>query len=112
MQFLTTAILSGIGMIFSGLPTMANIIGALFPLLYAGVLSSGIAYTFQIIGQKHLAPTVASLIMSLESVFATLAGWIVLHEILSTKELIGCGLVFAAVVLTQLPTIKPSTKTL
>ena len=106
MQFLTTAILSGIGMLFTELPTMENIIGALFPLLYAGVLSSGIAYTFQIIGQKHLAPTVASLIMSLESVFATLAGWIVLHEILSTKELIGCGLVFAAVVLTQLPSFK------
>lgn len=106
MQFFVTAILSGIGMIFSGLPTMENINGALFPLLYAGVLSSGIAYTFQIIGQKHLAPTVASLIMSLESVFATLAGWIVLHEILSTKELIGCGLVFAAVILTQLPSFK------
>ena len=106
MQFLTTAILSGIGMLFTELPTMENIIGALFPLLYAGVLSSGIAYTFQIIGQKHLAPTVASLIMSLESVFATLAGWIVLHEILSTKELIGCGLVFAAVVLTQLPSFR------
>lgn len=106
MQFFVTAILSGIGMIFSGLPTTENIIGAIFPLLYAGVLSSGIAYTFQIIGQKHLAPTIASLIMSLESVFATLAGWIVLHEILSTKELIGCGLVFAAVILTQLPTFK------
>lgn len=103
MQFLTTAILSGIGMIFTELPTMNNIMNAMIPLLYAGVLSSGIAYTFQIIGQKHLAPTVASLIMSLESVFATLAGWIILHEILSTKELIGCGLVFAAVLLTQLP---------
>lgn len=110
MQFLTTAILSGIGMLFTGLPTMENIIGAIFPLLYAGVLSSGIAYTFQIIGQKHLAPTVASLIMSLESVFATLAGWIVLHEVLSTKELLGCGLVFAAVILTQLPTFTPQTK--
>lgn len=108
MQFLTTAVLSGIGMLFTELPTMENILDALFPLLYAGVLSSGIAYTFQIIGQKHLAPTVASLIMSLESVFATLAGWIVLHEVLSTKEFIGCGLVFAAVVLTQLPT--PSKK--
>ena len=106
MQFLVTAILSGIGMLFSGLPTLENITGAIIPLLYAGVLSSGIAYTFQIIGQKHLAPTVASLIMSLESVFATLAGWFVLHEVLSTKELLGCGLVFAAVMLTQLPTSK------
>lgn len=103
MQFFVTAVLSGICMIFNELPTLENILGATIPLLYAGVLSSGVAYTFQIIGQKHLAPTVASLIMSLESVFATLAGWVVLHEVLSTKELIGCGLVFAAVILTQLP---------
>lgn len=103
MQFLVTAVLSGICMLFNELPTWENILGAMIPLLYAGVLSSGVAYTFQIIGQKHLAPAVASLIMSLESVFATLAGWIILHEILSTKELIGCGLVFAAVILTQLP---------
>lgn len=108
MQFLVTAILSGIGMIFTELPTLENIFGAMIPLLYAGVLSSGVAYTFQIIGQKHLAPAVASLLMSLESVFATLAGWIVLKEYLSAKELIGCGLVFAAVILTQIPT--PSKK--
>ena len=103
MQFLTTALLSGIGMIFTELPSLENILGAMIPLLYAGVLSSGIAYTFQIIGQKHLAPAVASLLMSLESVFATLAGWVVLREVLSTKELIGCGLVFGAVILTQIP---------
>ena len=110
MQFLVTAILSGICMLFNELPTWENILGAMIPLLYAGVLSSGVAYTFQIIGQKHLAPAVASLIMSLESVFATLAGWVVLHEILSTKELIGCGLVFAAVILTQLPIPTKSSK--
>ena len=103
MQFFVTAILSGICMLLNELPTLENIVCGMIPLLYAGVLSSGVAYTFQIIGQKHLAPTVASLIMSLESVFATLAGWIVLKEYLSTKELIGCGLVFAAVILTQLP---------
>ena len=103
MQFFVTAVLSGICMLFNQLPTLENILSAMIPLLYAGVLSSGVAYTFQIIGQKHLAPTVASLIMSLESVFATLAGWVVLKEYLSTKELIGCGLVFAAVILTQLP---------
>ena len=111
MQFFVTAILSGICMLFHELPSVENILGAAIPLLYAGVLSSGIAYTFQIIGQKHLAPTIASLIMSLESVFATLAGWVVLHEVLSTKELIGCGLVFAAVILTQLPiAIKKTTE--
>lgn len=106
MQFLITAIESGIGMLCTGLPTLANIYDAIPPLLYAGVLSSGIAYTFQIIGQKHLSPTIASLIMSLESVFAALAGWLFLKETLSTKEMIGCGLVFAAVILSQLPSKK------
>ena len=103
MQFCVTAILSGIGMISTEIPTFENILGAMIPLLYAGVLSSGIAFTFQIISQKHLAPTVASLLMSLESVFATLAGWVILKEYLSTKELIGCGLVFVAVILSQIP---------
>ena len=105
MQFFVTAIQSGIGMIFTELPTWENIYGAIIPLLYAGVLSSGIAYTFQIIGQKHLPAAVASLIMSLESVFATLAGWLILKEVLSEKELLGCALVFAAVILTQLPNL-------
>ena len=108
MQFLVTAVLSGIGMIFTEIPTWENIWNAILPLLYAGVMSSGIAYTFQIIGQKHLSATIATLIMSLESVFAALAGWIILKEVLSTKELIGCGLVFVAVILSQLPS--PKTK--
>ena len=103
VQFFVTAVLSGVCMLFHELPTWEDILGAAIPLLYAGILSSGVAYTFQIIGQKHLAPTVASLIMSLESVFATLAGWVILHEVLSTKESIGCGLVFVAVILAQLP---------
>lgn len=103
MQFFVTAILSAIGMIFTKIPTWADITAAAIPLLYAGVLSCGIAYTLQIVGQKYLSATVATLIMSLESVFAALAGWLILNELLSTKELIGCGLVFAAVILTQIP---------
>ena len=75
-------------------------------LLFAGVLSMGVAYTLQIVGQKHLAPTPAALIMSLESVFAALGGWLVLGEIMTRWELLGCGLVFAAVILSQLPTPK------
>ncbi|MBQ2902382.1 MAG: DMT family transporter [Agathobacter sp.] len=106
VQFFVTAVLSGVCMLFHALPTWEDILGAAIPLLYAGILSSGVAYTFQIIGQKHLAPTVASLIMSLESVFATLTGWVILKEVLSTKEFIGCGLVFAAVILSQLPECK------
>jgi len=72
-------------------------------LVFAGVISSGVAYTLQIIGQKGLNPTVASLLMSLESVFAVLAGWAILNEQLTSRELWGCGLIFAAVVLAQLP---------
>ncbi len=73
------------------------------PLLYTGVMSSGVAYTLQIIGQRGLEPAAASLIMSLESVFAALSGWLVLHQPLSGRELLGCVLVFGGVVLAQLP---------
>ena len=76
---------------------------ALISVLYAGVMSSGVAYTLQIIGQKDVNPTVASLLMSLESVFSVLAGWVLLKEALSVKELLGCALIFAAIVLAQLP---------
>lgn len=75
-------------------------------LLFAGVLSMGVAYTLQIVGQKHLAPTPAALIMSLESVFAALGGWLVLGESMTCWELLGCGLVFAAVIISQLPSPK------
>lgn len=103
MQFFVTAVISGIGMIFTEIPSMENIINCLIPLFYAGGISSGVGYTLQIIGQKYVPATIASLIMSLESVIAALAGWLILHEVLSTKELIGCVLVFVAVLLTQIP---------
>ena len=72
-------------------------------LLYTGIISSGVGYTLQILGQRTVNPTVASLILSLESVFAVLAGWVLLGQPLSPRELVGCALVFAAVVLAQLP---------
>lgn len=103
MQFFVTAALSGVGMLITGLPSWSDILGAAVPLLYAGAISSGVGYTLQIVGQKMLPATVASLIMSLESVIAALAGWIILHEVLSAKELIGCVLVFASIILTQIP---------
>lgn len=106
MQFFVTAVLSGIFAAFTERPSWADITAAAFPLFYAGAISCGIGYTLQIVAQKDVNPTVASLIMSLESVIASLAGWILLHETLSTKELIGCGLVFGAVILTQLPAIQ------
>ena len=73
------------------------------PLGYAGILSMGVAYSLQIVGQKRVPPTAAALLMSLESVFAALFGWLLLHETMTKAELLGCGLVFAAVVLSQLP---------
>ncbi len=73
------------------------------PLLYAGVMSCGVAYTLQIVGQANLNPTVASMLMSLESVFSVLAGLVVLHQMLSGREILGCVLMFVAVVLAQLP---------
>ena len=72
------------------------------PILYAGILSSGVAYTLQIIGQNKINPTVASLIMSLESVFSVLAGAVILHDYLTPRELLGCALIFAAVCIAQL----------
>lgn len=87
----------------------SEILACWLPLCYAGVLSMGVAYSLQIIGQKDLEPTTASLIMSLESVIAALAGWLILKETMTGWELLGCGLVFAAVILSQLPT--PSKET-
>lgn len=104
LEFLFCGIFSGLGMIVTEIPSWSNILGSAIPLLYAGVVSTGIGFTFQVIGQKHVPATIASLIMSLESVIAALAGWVLLHEILSTKEMLGCGLVFMAIIVTQLPT--------
>lgn len=89
-------------------PDMVAIISALMPILYAGVLSCGVAYTLQIIGQRNVNPTIASLILSLESCFSVLAGWVILHEKLSIKESLGCVLMFVAIILAQLPDKKAS----
>ena len=73
------------------------------PVLYAGVLSSGVGYTLQVVGQKKVEPTAASLLLSMESVFSVLAGWVILGQKLSARELLDCALVFAAVICVQLP---------
>lgn len=103
IQFFVCGCISAFPMVLWERPQLHQILQAWLPLAYAGVLSSGVAYTLQIITQKHLNPTVASLLMSLESVFAALTGWLVLKERLSAKELLGCILVFTAIVLAQLP---------
>ena len=103
IQFFVCGIISGIIMLFVETPSFADIVAAGMPILYAGVLSSGIAYTLQIVGQKDMNPTIASLILCLESVVSALAGWLILKEALSTRELLGCALMFVAIVLAQLP---------
>ena len=84
-------------------PVWSDILRSWFPIVYAGVFSGGVAYTFQIIGERDVQPALASLLMSLESVFAALFGWILIGQGLSGKELIGCAIMFAAILLSQLP---------
>lgn len=103
IQFLTSGILCSICMFLFEAPKMSMILAAWKPILYAGALSCGAGYTLQIIGQRGMNPTVASLIMSLESVISVLAGFLLLHEVLSIRELLGCGLMFVAIILAQLP---------
>jgi len=103
IQALTVAVISLPFVLLTEHVDIQNLLDCTVPLLFAGVLSMGVAYSLQIVGQKSLEPTTASLIMSLESVFAVLGGWWLLNERMAAHELIGCGLVFAAVVISQLP---------
>lgn len=103
IQFLVNFVLSGIAMLITENPTVTNIISAAVPILYAGVLSSGVAYTFQIVAQKNANPTLCSLIMCLESVFAVLAGWVVLHEEMTIRHIVGCILMFTAIIIAEAP---------
>lgn len=103
IQFLVVAACSAVVMFMIETPTVENIMAAWLPILYAGVLSSGIGYTLQIVAQKDTDPTMASLLMSLESVFALLAGMVALHEVMSGRQILGCALMFAAIIVAQLP---------
>ena len=106
VQSLFCGIFSGTVMFLTEEPVLSNILACWIPLVYAGIFSLGIAFSLQIIGQQHLEPTPAALIMSLESVFAVLFGWLLLHERMSAAELSGCVLVFIAVILSQVPVKK------
>ena len=110
LQALVCAILSAIPMLLTEAPTVASVIACWIPLAYAGFLSMGAAYGLQIIGQKDLESAPASLIMSLESVFAVLFGWMILGESMTAWEQLGCALVFIAVILSQIP-VKSKSKT-
>lgn len=103
IQFLTAGVIASIGALLFENPQLSQFIAGIIPLAYAGILSSGVAYTLQVVGQKNVEPTIASLILSMESVVSMLAGWVLLHQALTKRELFGCALVFAAVVLVQLP---------
>lgn len=102
VQFFICALISTILMFLFEEPNLRDIKLATLPLLYTGVLSSGVAYTLQAVGQKYSPPTLATLIMSLESVFAVLAGWIILGENMSFAEITGSVLVFAGIIVAQL----------
>lgn len=106
IQLFVSGLLSGILMVCVDHPTVAMIRAALLPILYAGILSSGVAYTLQVIGQKYSAPTTATLLMSLESVFSVLGGILLLNQIPTLREFFGCICIFIAVIFAQLPILK------
>ncbi len=114
VQFITCTLLSGILMLLTETPDISDILDSIVPILYLGIMSSAVAYTLQIIGQKYADMTPATLTMSLESVFAALSGWIIVNERLSAKELVGCGVILIAIIFAQIPKeafLRPFAKT-
>ena len=103
VQFLSGAVINLIfALIFDPAPSMSVILPALPAIIYLGIMSSGVAYTLQMIGQKGTAPWAATIILSLESVFGVLGGALLLGEVLSVREYVGCAVIFVAVLLSQL----------
>jgi drug/metabolite transporter (DMT)-like permease len=101
-QFVVCAVLSlGVAVIVEDTSWKA-LTQAIWPILYNGILSSGVAFTFQVIAQRHTHPAPASIIMSMEAVFAAIGGWLLLNEILSMKSLLGCGLMLGGMLISQL----------
>lgn len=103
IQFFVACILSWIAAFAVETPTISGIMAAGFAIFYCGVFSAGVGYTLQMVAQKDTDPTIASLLMSLESVFGAVGGYFILHEVLSSKELIGCVVMFAAIIVAQIP---------
>ncbi len=106
IQFFVCGIISLIPALLTEEINFKIMLDAWAPILYAGVLSSGVAYTLQIVGQKNMNPTVASLILSMESCISVIAGFLILHQTLTIREVFGCILMFAAIILAQLPSKK------
>ena len=103
VQFAICAIISTAVALLFEQPVWQDVLHAWGPILYAGIFSSGIAYTLQIVAQRETPPAIAALVMSLESIFAVLVAWVVLGEVMSAKEIFGCVLMFVAIILAQLP---------
>ena len=110
IQFFVCGVIStAIAFVFEN-PSFSAILSGWLPILYAGVLSCGVAYTLQIVGQKHTEPSLASIVMSLESVIAALGGWLFLKNNLTLREIFGCVLVFLSILLAQIRIPKARTK--
>ncbi len=110
-QFFVCAAVSATGMFGFEMPEVSSILACWLPICYAGILSGGVAFTLQVVAQQDVQPTIASLIMSLESVFAALFGWLLISQALSLRELFGCAIMFIAIILAQLPEKKASRQT-
>lgn len=103
IQCFVTLVLSFIAMALTEEPKITDILDCWLPISYAGILSMGIAYSLQVLGQERVEPTAASIIMSMESVVAVLSGWLILHEVMTAQQLLGCTLMFIALILSQIP---------
>ena len=103
IQFITATVISAVVALIAEEPTIAKLTSAIVPILYCGLISGGLGYTLQMVGPSYTEPTIASLLMSMESVFAVLAGTVLLKEKMSMREVIGCIIMFVAIVLVQLP---------
>lgn len=103
IQFITCTIFNGVLMLIFEEPSLTGLLQSWLPITYAGIMSSGVAFTLQIVGQKHCSPVVACMILSLESAFALVSGWLILGQAMTNREMFGCLLVFAAISLVQIP---------
>ena len=103
IQFFVEGIISAVLALLFEHPSIEGMISAIVPILYTGIMSTGVAYTLQILGQRDMNPTVASLILSLESCISVISGWLILGQKLSTREILGCIIMFAAIILAQIP---------
>lgn len=103
IQFATATVISTVIAFIAETPTWEGIVSALVPIMYCGIVSGGIGYTLQMVAQKYTEPAIASLLLSMESVFALIAGVILLNESMSTRELLGCIIMFVAIILVQIP---------